>query len=87
MFGEEELPSVRSADRYNYDTLVGGATDSTSFDERASCCEIICGRPQVDEPKLNLLCCSLSKRVVKNMVMFVIVILVYMFFLSLMMGG
>lgn len=58
-----------------------------TYEERASCCEIICGRPRTDEPKVNLVCCSLSKRVLKNMVMFVIVLLVYMFFLSLMMGG
>jgi len=52
-----------------------------------SCCQLICGRPSTDEPKLNLICCNVSKRVVKNMIMFVVVLLVYMFFLSLIMNN
>ena len=57
-----------------------------AYDHQPSCCEIICGRPRVDEPKLNLLCCHISKRVVKNIFMFVVVLMVYIFFLSIIMG-
>ena len=82
--------SVRGADRYNYDTLVGGPDNSMDMIEGGgglSCCEIICGRPSTDEPKLNLLCCRVSKRVMKNVVMILAVLALYCFFLSFIMGN
>lgn len=89
MFGDEEGSSVRTADQYNYEALVGGQADhdSLSFDQNVSCCELICGRPRLDEPKVNLLCCQVSKRLLKNIVMFVFVLFVYIFFLSMIMGN
>ena len=83
MFGDEEdMTSVRTADHYNYEALVDG--NSGIMDHRPSCCEVLCGRPRLDEPKVNLICCNVSKRVVKNVVMFTVVLLVYIFFLSMM---
>lgn len=54
--------------------------------ENPSCMEILCGRPSTDEPQVNLLFCNVSKRVLKNMVMFAIVLAMYIFFLSIIMG-
>ena len=87
MFGDEEEASVRAADPMYYDTLVGGADDSISYDRRASCCELICGRPRLDEPKCNLLVCNVSRRVLKNMLLFLSILLIYILFLSLIMGN
>ena len=91
MFGadeENQNESVRTADNYNYDMLVGGPNDSIDMHGNGqSCCELICGRPHIDEPKVSLVCCSMSKRVIKNAVMFVVVLLIYIFFLSLIMGS
>ena len=82
--------SVRGADQYNYDTLVGGPESSMDMIDQGghiSCCELICGRPSTDEPKFNLICCRVSKRVVKNILMIVTVLLLYCFFLTFIMGG
>ena len=82
--------SIRQADTYNYDTLVGGHMDSTmeamEGGASTSCCEVICGRPSADEPKFNFFLCRVSKRVVKNFIMILAVLLLYCFFLSFIMG-
>ena len=86
MFGDDlETGSVRTADQYNYEALVG--EDSMMYDRQPSCCEMICGTPSTDEPKVNLICCNISKRVIKNMIMFAVVLLVYIFLLSIIMGN
>ena len=66
-----------------------GADDSMAFDNRhdVNCCEMICGRPSDTEPKCNMLFCNVSKRILKNMLMFMVVLLVYALFLSLIMGN
>ena len=90
MFGDEEEGGapVRTPDQYNYSTLVGGDDDSAMYDQRGmNCCEMLCGRPSVNEPKCSVLCCRVSKRVLKNMVMFAIVLVAYVLFLSLIMGN
>lgn len=51
-----------------------------------SCCEVICGRPRSDEPKFNLGCCRISKRVVKNFFTILAVLILYCFFLTMLMG-
>ena len=65
--------------------LVGD--DSVTYDRSPSCCELICGTPSIDEPKLSLGCCNVSKRLIKNAVMFLVVLLIYIFFLSIIMGN
>jgi len=86
MFGDEEEGSVRAPDLMYYDTLVGG-DESTGHDHSVSCCEVLCGRPRANEPKCNLLLCNVSRRVLKNMAMFVVVLILYILFLSVIMDG
>ena len=89
MFGDEEEGGVivRTPDQYNYTTLLGDE-DSSMYDQRSlNCCELLCGRPSTNEPKCSLICCSISKRVLKNIVMFAVVLAVYVFFLSVIMGN
>ena len=86
MFGDEDEPSVRAADPMYFDTIIGG-DESFSYDQNVSCCELICGRPRVDEPKCNLLICNVSRRVLKNMLLFLGLLFVYVIFLSFIMGN
>lgn len=83
--GDEEgtQRSLRSADQYNVDMMLG--EDESQV--QPSLCELIFGRPSEDEPKLNCGCMRVSKRVIKNVVLFTVVIAVYVFFLSIITGG
>ena len=49
--------------------------------------DFMCGtaaRP--DEPKLDLFCCSVHRRTIKNVVMFIVVMVVYIGLLTMIMG-
>lgn len=64
-----------------------GGDEGGAFSERPTCCSLICGIPTPDEPKVNFICFRISRRVIKNVLMFVIVLVFYMLFLSFIMGG
>ena len=81
---EEQVDMVRSADSATYDRLIGGQDNSQ---EGFNICRYLCGRPQENEPRVNLICCQPSRRILKNSAMLVSVILIYILFLSLMMGS
>ena len=82
-FEDEENILVRSADEATYDQLVGGPSERQGF----NCCEYMCGRPEENEDKINLGLCKARKRVVKNSAMFITVLLIYIVFLSMIMGN
>ena len=84
----DDCASVRTADRFNYDMLVANTEGGSIFggDQELSCTELLCGMAREDEPKLNMGCCTVSKRVVKNMVMFTVVLIIYIFLLALITG-
>ena len=60
--------------------------DAMGGSRGVSCCEVIFGRPSANEAKFNCLFCRVSKRVVKNFLMILAVLLLYCFFLSFIMG-
>lgn len=81
-----EAGSIRRADQYQYDNLMadnsdGGDGGDEGVSERRTCCNLICGVPAPDEAKVNCFCFRISKRVIKNVLMFVIVLAIYMMFL------
>ena len=47
-----------------------------------SCYDLLCGTPRDNEPVFSFLCFSVSKRVVKNISMFIFVLLFYILVLS-----
>ena len=93
MFGDDEeeggVAPVRTPDQYNYTNLLGDDDQMTAYNQSQdiNCCEMVCGRPSANEPKCNIICCKISKRVLKNMLMFTVVLLIYGLFLSLIMGN
>ena len=62
----------------------GGSCYSDQYE--LSCTELLCGAATDNEPRINLVCFDVSKRVVKNMAMFVFVLLVYCFILGIITG-
>ena len=79
LFDEENID--RQADNYNYDMLMGENGENHDSTVPSSCCHFLCGTPSVDEPKINMLCCKPTRRVVKNLFLFLLVLLIYIFFL------
>ena len=82
-FDDEENILVRSADDATYDQLIGGPGERRGF----NFCEYMCGRPEDNEDRINLGVCRARKRVVKNSAMFLTVLLIYVLFLSMIMGN
>ena len=82
MGNDDECMSVRTADRFNYDMMVTEGSAYHGGEQELSCIELLCGTARDDEPKLSLICCTVSKRVVKNIVMFITVLMIYCFLLS-----
>ena len=86
---DEDNQSVRSADQYYQDQMVGGVDDMAYYEElraRTGCCSFLCGTPTPGEPKISLGCFSVSKRVLKNIFMFLLVLVAYCTFLYFMMS-
>ena len=82
-FDDEENILVRSADDATYDQLIGGPSERRDF----NICEYMCGRPEENEDRINFGVCRARKRVVKNSAMFLTVLLIYVAFLSMIMGN
>lgn len=74
--------SVRSADQYNYDMLMNTEGSFYGDGGEISCYDLLCGTPRDNEPVFSFLCFSVSKRVVKNISMFIFVLLFYVLVLS-----
>lgn len=67
--------------------MTDGAGSCYGDEGGASCYELLCGTPNENEPVYNLLCFSVSKRVVKNVTMFILALVFYVLMLSVITSG